>query len=78
MPFELENTNVETINKLFDFAKRNQLKLSIVADDKNNYFLPGRPLSSSELAQLIERSRKSGSISFEEAHSAIRTNFNAD
>lgn len=40
MLFELENTDKETINTLFDFAKQNQLKLSII-EDENDYFLPG-------------------------------------
>jgi hypothetical protein len=51
MLFELENTDKETFNKLFDFAKQNQLKSSII-EDENDDFLPGKPLSSEELSQL--------------------------
>ena len=75
MLFELENTDKETINKLFDFAKQNQLKLSII-EDENDYFLPGKPLSSEELSQLIENSRKSGIINLDNAHLEIRNSLN--
>jgi hypothetical protein len=75
MLFELENTDKETVNKLFDFAKQNQLKLSII-EDENDYFLPGKPLSSEELSQLIENSRKSGIINLDNAHLEIRNSLN--
>ena len=77
MLFQLENTNKENINKLLDFAKQNHLQLSVIDDNENNYFLPGKPLSPAELSLLIEKSRKSGNISMEDAHSAIRKSFNA-
>jgi hypothetical protein len=75
MLFELENTDKETINKLFDFAKQNQLKSSII-EDENDYFLPGKPLSSEELFQLIENSPKSGMVNLENAHREIRNSLN--
>ncbi len=77
MLLQLENTNKENIDKLLDFAKQNRLKLSIIDDNENNYFLPGKPLSPVELSLLIEKSRNSGNISMEDAHSAIRKSFNA-
>ncbi len=77
MLLQLENTNKENINKLLNFAHENHLKLSIIDDNKNDYFLPGKPLSDVELSQLIEKSRKSGSITMEDAHSTIRNSFNA-
>ncbi len=77
MLLQLENTNKEDINKLLNFAKQNDLLLSILDDNKSNYFLPGKPLSDVELSQLIENSRKSGSITMEDAHSTIRNSFNA-
>ena len=77
MLFQLENTNKENINKLLDFAKQNHLQLSVIDDNENNYFLPGKPLSPAELSLLIEKSRKSGHIKMEDAHSAIRKSFDA-
>ena len=77
MLLQLENTNKEDINKLLNFAKQNHLELSLIDDNKNDYFLPGKPLSDAELSQLIENSRKSGSISMEDAHLKIRNSFNA-
>ncbi len=77
MLLELENTNEENINRLLDFAKQNHLKLSLIDDHDNNYFLPGKPLNASELFLLIENSRKSGYISMEDAHTAIRKGFDA-
>lgn len=77
MLLQLENTNKEDINKLLDFARQNHLELSLIDDIKNDYFLPGKSLSESELSQLIEKSRKSGSINLEEAHSIIRNSFHA-
>jgi len=74
---QLENTNRENINKLLDFAKQNHLQLSLIDDNESNYFLPGKPLSSGELSLLIKKSRKSGNISMEDAHSAIRKSFDA-
>ena len=77
MLLQLENTNKEDINKLLNFAKQNHLELSLIDDNKNDYFLPGRPLNDAELSQLIENSRKSGNISMEDAHVTIRNSFNA-
>ena len=42
MILQLENTN-KAINKLLNFAKQNHLELSIIDDNKNDYFLPGKP-----------------------------------
>ncbi len=78
MLLQLENTNKENIIKLLDFEKQNHLKLSMIDDNENNYFLPGKPLNATELSQLIENSRKSGSISMKNAHTEIRNNFNED
>ncbi len=78
MLLQLENTNKENINKLLKFAKQNQLKLSVIDENENDNVLPGKPLTPAELFQLINNSRKSGSISMENAHTAIRKSFNAD
>jgi molybdenum cofactor biosynthesis enzyme MoaA len=77
MLLQLENTNKESINKLLNFAKQNDLQLSLIDDNESNYFLPGKPLSDVELSRLIEKSRKSGNISMQDAHSAIRKSFDA-
>ncbi len=77
MLINIENTNEQTINKLKEFAKQNQIKLSCI-DDDNNYWLPGKPLSDKELTDLIEKSRSSGSISMKDAHNLIRQTKNAD
>jgi hypothetical protein len=78
MLFELENTTKENINKLLDFARQNDLKLSFLDDVEQNVFLPGKPLTSGELSQLSNDSRKSGRVSMEDAHSIISNRFNAD
>ncbi len=78
MLFQLENINKENINKLLNFAKQNHLKLLVIDDNENNYFLPGKPLTRDELSQLIENSRKSGSISMENAHTVIRNSFDGN
>ncbi len=77
MLLQLENTNKEDINKLLNLAKQNHLELSVIDDNKDDYFLPGKPLSDAELSQLIENSRKSGSITMQDAHTTIRNSFNA-
>lgn len=77
MLLQLENTDKKDIDKLLDFAKKNQLKLSVVDSEENDYFLPGKPLSDAELTQLIEESRKSGHLEMSKAHKAIRDRFNA-
>ncbi|MEP6584920.1 MAG: hypothetical protein ABJA90_11675 [Ginsengibacter sp.] len=78
MLLQLENTNKKDIDKLLDFAKQNHLELSLVDENEDDYFLPGKPLSDRELIKLIENSRKSGTISMKDAHTAIRNSFNAD
>jgi hypothetical protein len=78
MLLQLENTSKESINKLLDFAKQNQLKLSVIDDTKNNFFLPGKPLTDTQLTELIENGRNSWSIDMEHAHSTIRNSFDED
>ena len=77
MLINLENTTEQTISKLKEFARQNKIDLSFIDDDKNHW-LPGKPLSDSELAELIEKSRLSGKISMREAHNIIRQSRNTD
>ena len=69
---------MEGLHMLLNFAKQNQLELSVIDSKKNNYFLPGKPLSEAELTKLIEDSRKSGQSEMSDAHKVIRNRFNAD
>ena len=78
MLLQLENTDKDNVNKLLAFARQNHLQLSLVDDNDDNFFLPGKPLMPQQLIQLIETSRKSGIISMTNAHQVIRTNYNAD
>lgn len=78
MLLQLENTDKENVNKLLAFARQNHLQLSLVDDCDDNIFLPGKPLTPQQLNQLIETSRKSGTVSMTKAHRVIRTNCNAD
>lgn len=77
MLLQLENTDRDHLNKLFAFAKQNDLKLSLV-DDSEDYHLPGKALNEQEITQLIESSRRSGIIQMQDAHQIIRNNYNAD
>jgi hypothetical protein len=77
MLFELEKTTKENINKLLEFGRQNHLKLSPLDDVEQNFYLPVKALTSDELSKLIEKGRKSGRISMEDAHSVIRNHFNA-
>jgi hypothetical protein len=43
----------------------------------NDYYLPRKPLTDEELVKLINKSRKSDSISMEDAHDIIRKSFHA-
>ena len=78
MLLQLENTNQENVNKLLAFARQHHLQLTLVDDAATDYYLPGKPLSSQQLNQLIESSRKSGMISLRNGHQSIRDNYNAD
>jgi hypothetical protein len=78
MLLQLENTNQENVNKLLAFARQNHLQLTLVDDVAVGYSLPGKPLTSQQLSQLIDSSRKSGIISMEDSHQLIRKNYNAD
>mgnify|MGYP001550494624 CR=1 FL=1 len=71
MLLQLENTDKKGLNTLLNFAKQNQLKLSVIDSAKSDYFLPGKPLSNDELTQLIEDGRKSGQIEMSKAHKLI-------
>lgn len=71
MLLQLENTDQKSLNTLLNFAKQNQLKLSVLDSKKNDYFLPGNPLSDAELTQLIEDGRKSGQIEISKAYKLI-------
>ncbi len=77
MLLQLENTNPEGIKKLLSFARENHLQLSVVDDINGSHFLPGKPLTPKQLTQIIKNSRKSGMISFENAHKEIRDSFDA-
>ena len=78
MLLQLENSNTQQIQILLNFAKKNQLDLKILDEGGDKYFLPGKPLNPEELERLVEKSRKSGSLSLEEAHLSIRSVFNED
>jgi hypothetical protein len=77
MLFQLNNTSKANVDKLLDFAKQNQLELSLVDDTSNDLFLPGNPLTPDQLTQMIEKGRKSGMISMTDAHQIIRDTYHA-
>jgi hypothetical protein len=77
MLFQSNDTSKANIDKLLAFAKQNQLQLSLVDDTEENLFLPGKPLSPAQLSVMIEKSRKSGMVSMENAHEIIRMTYNA-
>lgn len=76
MLLQLENTDTEALNKLLNFARQNQLELSVIDSKKDDYFLLGKPLSEAELTKLIEDSRKSGQSEMSDAHKVLRNRFN--
>ena len=76
MLFQLNDTNKANVEKLLAFAKQNQLNLSLIDNDAN-FLLPGKPLTGQQLSQLIDKSRKSGMISMQDAHLIIREGYNA-
>jgi len=78
MLLQLENSNTQQIQILLNFAKKNQFHLKILDEGGDKYFLPGKPLKPEELKRLVEKSRKSGRLSLEEAHLSIRSVFNED
>jgi len=78
MLLQLENTDNANLQKLMDYARQLNLRLSLIDDNSNNLALPGKPLSGAALKTLIESSRKSGIITMESAHDIIRKKFNAD
>ena len=77
MLFQLNDTSKANVDKLLDFAKQNQLELSLVDDTGNDLFLPGNPLTPDQLTQMIEKGRKSGMISMTDAHQLIRDTYHA-
>lgn len=78
MLLQLDNTDPVALKKLLSFAKENSLKLSLIDEPEGSFFLPGQPLTSEQLEQLILKSRNSDSLSLQDAHKLIRTNYNPD
>ncbi len=78
MLLELQNTSTDDVRKLLAFAQQNNLQLSVIDDDFNNYHLPGKPLTSSQLDSIIANSRISGTISLGEAHEIICSNLHGN
>ena len=76
MLLQLEETHQDDVNKLLAFAKENHLKLSLI-DECDNHVLPGKPLTEAQLKEIIETSRKSGTISMKNAHQIIADSYNA-
>jgi len=72
MLLQLEDTSLENINMLMKFAVQHDLKLSVIDEIGDDYLLPGKPFSPEQLTQLVEKSRKSGMIALENAHTFIR------
>ena len=78
MLVNIENTNEVSIKKLLEFARQNQMNVSIIDDQQNNHWLPGRPFTETELIELIEKSHNSGIVSMKDAHSIIMEDKNAN
>ena len=78
MLLQLENAHQDDLEKLFDFAKKNNLTLSLLDENDENYLLPGKPLTNEELTELILKSRNGGRISIKDAHQVIRSSYGAD
>ena len=72
MLLQLENTNKENIDKLIAFAKENEMDIALPDENSNDIHLPGKALTRKELSALIEKSRKSGTISMEDGHTIIQ------
>ena len=72
MLLQLENTNKENIDKLIAFAKENEMDIALLDENPNDVHLPGKALTRKELIALIEKSRKSGTISMEDEPTLIR------
>ncbi len=78
MLLQLEKTKKADVQKLFEFAKNNNLQLTLVDSDKTKSYLPGKALTSAELKKLISKSRKSGVVSLAKGHQAIRKKMNGN
>jgi hypothetical protein len=78
MLLQLDNTPKEKLDQLLAFAKEHEINLSLVDDVADNYYMPGKPLTDTQLTDLILQSRSSGIISLENAHAIIRKKYNAD
>jgi hypothetical protein len=75
MLLELDSTDQEKVDRLLVFARENNIKLSLVDESDDDYFLPGKPLSPEQLSDIITKSRKSGIIRMEDAHALIYKSF---
>lgn len=78
MLLQLENPDRENVDRPLTLARQNNIQLSLIDETEESYFLPGRPLSPKQIAQLIEKSRNSWMIRMSDAHNLLRTSYKAD
>lgn len=72
MLFEIKNNTKKQTLALLNFAKKNNIALSILSSECSSLHLPGVPLSQNQLKETILASRESGSINMIDAHDIIR------
>lgn len=65
-------SNETALHKLFEFAKLNKLDLKMLYEDDATIYLPGKALNKKQLKSVIEKSRKSGTVSMKDAGKIIR------
>lgn len=78
MLLQLQQPSSDKIDKLLAYAKQNNMELSVIDDNEDNYFLPGKPLSEQALTHIITNGRTTGTIQMDELHNAIRKKYHAD
>ena len=78
MLLQLQQANNDNLEKLMDYAKQNNIELSVIDNIEENYSMPGKPLSKQTIKLIISKGRTNGTILMENVHNAIRKNNHAD
>ena len=73
MLLELHNANNSNLEKLLAFAKANNIELESVVKPSGNISLPGKALNHTQLKELINKSRTSGTINSNSVHSIVKS-----
>ena len=74
MLLELQDSDMSRIEILLQWANNNGIHLSLLDENMDLSYIPGKPYSEEEIQNIISKSRNSGTIELKDAHNLIYKN----